>query len=456
MHSSPIYSSVIEFFRYLPKKDLSLLIAVSGGSDSVALAYILHELSENLQLKKIAIAHVNHGLRGEESDGDEQLVREIAEKLKCKFYSKRLSDLSLDSSSLEESARNERYTFFQQLKKEHNFDYIVTAHTADDQAETVLFRMIRGSGINGLRAIQALRDDGVIRPLLSISKNELLSWLDQKGYTFRVDSTNSDSRFRRNYLRHKVLPSILEMDQSAVKKIAAIAEKADGIWRVVHDLVQSWIKEYVITSNENCFEIKKNGLDNKTVASEALYQLLKERGVDFSKQHITNLLLNSNRTSGQILFPQGWSAYPLKTTILFQNESGKKTEVFYQLKNPGITEIKERNIRIIVTESVPEKIEKNSDCAILDKEKCGDILVYRTICPDDYFIPLGRTKKTNALTFLSKQGMTKIERERVGVVVDSHNNLLWIPGIRINDSCRVTEMTTRVIKISFQTLCNIV
>jgi hypothetical protein len=158
----------------------------------------------------------------------------------------------------------------------------------------------------------------------------------------------------------------------------------------------------------------------------------------------------------QILFPQGWSAYPLKMTILFQNESEKETKIFYQLKNPGITEIKERNIRIIVTESVPEKIEKNSDCAILDKEKCGKFLIYRTICPDDYFIPFGRTKKTNALTFLSKQGMTKIERERVGVVVDSHNNLLWIPGIRINDSCRVTEMTTRVIKISFQTLCNIV
>jgi hypothetical protein len=197
-------------------------------------------------------------------------------------------------------------------------------------------------------------------------------------------------------------------------------------------------------------------LENKTVASEALYHMLKSRRVDFSKQHITNLFLNSDRTSGQILFPQGWSAYPLRTSILFQNESEKEREISYQLKNPGVTEIKERSIRIIVTESVRGKVEKNSDCAILDREKCGDFLMYRTICPDDFFIPLGRTKKINALTFLSKQGMTRIERERVGVVVDSHNNLLWIPGIRINDSCRVTEMTTRVINISFQTLCNIV
>ncbi len=447
MSISQIITTVTDFFRSIQKKNLSLLIAVSGGSDSVALVYILYQLSELLEFRRIALAHVNHGLRGEESDSDELFVCELSKKLHCEIFCKRLLNLSLNSSSLEGRARIERYNFFQELKTTQGFDFIVTAHTADDQAETVLYRLIRGCGINGLRAIHAIRDDGVLRPLLSVGKNELLTWLHFNGYSYRIDSSNQDIRFRRNYLRHKVLPSIVEMDPSAMKKIASIAEETNRIWPLVQSIVKQWIAKNCINNYEQSFEIKKSGFADKEVAYEALYQLFKEKGIDSSKKHIISLFSNVHRTSGQILFPGGWAFFPLRNSVLFLNEVECGT-FSYELKNPGVTEIFDRKIRIIITESVAEIIERNPYCAILDKEKCSDLLIYRTIRADDFLVPLGQTKKKNALTFLSKQGITKVERERIGVVVDSHNNLLWIPAIRINDFCKVTGATTRKIKIS--------
>ena len=430
-------------------------MAVSGGCDSVALAYLLHEHSELLGIKRIAIAHVNHGLRGSESDGDENLARTLAEILKCEFFCKRLSNLTLNSSGLEEIARNERYSFFHQLKKEHSFDFIATAHTADDQAETVLHRLIRGTGLSGLRSIHAKRDDGVIRPLLAITKKDLITWLNYKGYEFRVDSSNSDTHFRRNFLRHKVIPPILEMDASAIGKIASIAEDASRIWNLLRESVTTWIEQNLISDAVSSFELKKSGFKNQALASEAIHQMFQERAIESSKMHISNLISNVHRTSGRFLLPQGWSYYPLREKILFVNCEAVEI-ISYQLKNRGITEINKRKIRIIITELEAADGEKGSDCAFFDEAMCGRGLIYRTISPDDCFIPFGRSDKTNALSFLSKQGITKIERERMGVIVNSDNKLLWILGIRADDTCRITESTSKVIKISFQILCDIV
>jgi tRNA(Ile)-lysidine synthase len=456
MFSSLLYNTLVDYFRSFLKKDLSVLIGVSGGCDSVALAYLLREFAEQLGIKRIAIAHVNHGLRGGESDGDEQLVHHLANSLDCEIFCKRLCDLSLNSFGLEETARKERYAFFHSLKKEHNFDFIATAHTADDQAETVLHRLIRGTGLSGLRSIHAKRDDGVIRPLLSITKKDLIDWLNHKGYKFRVDSSNSDTHFRRNFLRHKVIPPILEMDPSAILKIASIACDADRIWTLLQESVMFWITQNLITDTSKSFELKKSGFENKALASEALHQIFQKKKIETSKKHISTLLSNVHRTFGQFLLPQGWSYFPLRERILFLKDTFIDNEVSYHLKNPGVTEINERKIRIVITEPEVASEEKSSSSAFLDKYKCGDSLIFRTISPNDYFVPLGKKSSVSALSFLSKQGFTKIERDRMGVVVDSHNKLLWILGIRINDECKITESTSKTIKISFQILCDIV
>jgi hypothetical protein len=220
----------------------------------------------------------------------------------------------------------------------------------------------------------------------------------------------------------------------------------------MQESITFWITQNLITDTSKSFELKKNGFENKALASEALHQIFQKKKIETSKIHISNLLSNTHRTSGQFLLPLGWSYFPLRERILFLKDALIADKMQYQLNNTGVTEINERKIRIIITESSVESEEKSSSSAFLDKEKCGEGLVFRTISPNDYFVPLGRKNRVSALSFLSKQGFTKIERDRMGVIVDSHNKLLWILGIRISDECRITDSTSKMIKISFQLL----
>jgi tRNA(Ile)-lysidine synthase len=203
--------------------DGSGIVAVSGGPDSVALLRALHELG-----KPVTVAHVNHQLRGEESDGDEAFVANLAEQLKQHFCSTRIT-LPLDVTSLEAVARAERYCWMNTLSG----DWIATGHTADDQAETVLFHIIRGTGIAGLRGIQSHQSGWSnkgflprIRPLLELTRVDVLDYLQSIDQTFRIDSSNKDSRFTRNRIRHEVMPLLKTFNPNVVAAVNLLAKLA--------------------------------------------------------------------------------------------------------------------------------------------------------------------------------------------------------------------------------------
>ena len=200
----------------------SVLTAVSGGSDSVSMLCLLHELRDELKISNLAVAHVNHGLRGAESDGDEQYVRELSSSLGLQFFVKHLSGYNSEDPGIEQWARRERYRFFRSVMESGGFDFVATGHTADDQAETVLLRIFRGTGLKGLRGILPLREDGVIRPLLYIARSELVEWLSMKGISFRTDSSNAETRFRRNSIRHKLLPALSRDVPDVMKLITGL------------------------------------------------------------------------------------------------------------------------------------------------------------------------------------------------------------------------------------------
>ncbi len=183
-------------------------VAVSGGADSVAL---LHGLGELYPERHFAVIHVNHSLRGDESDRDEEFVRRLAGDLHLPFLVRR-ADVAAAAraagANVEEAGRRCRYRFFTELLSDRVVGVVATAHTRSDQAETVLFRLLRGSGGNGLSAIRPSRRPGVVRPMLDVSRDEVLSYLRAAGLAWREDSTNRDPRFARNRLRHSLLPSL--------------------------------------------------------------------------------------------------------------------------------------------------------------------------------------------------------------------------------------------------------
>jgi tRNA(Ile)-lysidine synthase len=203
------------FANNLWEKNSKIIIGVSGGSDSVSLLDILKKLETKYDFK-LHVAHVNYGLRGNESNQDEEFVKKLAKKYKLPFTLLKPKK-SAYKGNLESNLREIRYDFFENLRCELEFDLVAVAHNQDDQAETVLMRIIRGSGLNGLSAMKA-KTKNVIRPLLQTSKQEILSYVKQNKLQYRTDKTNLDTKFTRNAIRHNLLPYLEENFNPAIKQ----------------------------------------------------------------------------------------------------------------------------------------------------------------------------------------------------------------------------------------------
>jgi tRNA(Ile)-lysidine synthase len=220
----------------------SILVAVSGGPDSVALLRAIHASG-----RKIVVAHVNHKLREVESDGDEAFVCELADRLHVPCF---VVERPIPANeSVEATARNLRYEWFRELAEEQKCDWIATAHTADDQAETVLHRIIRGTGKQGLIGIQFERKIGnemvVIRPLIHRSRNELLEYLQLLDQPFRIDSSNTDSRFTRNRIRNEIMPMLRLMNPQVDLALKRLSQQATAIQTFISAEVAK-LKERVV------------------------------------------------------------------------------------------------------------------------------------------------------------------------------------------------------------------
>jgi len=230
--------------------DVGVLLAVSGGADSVAMLRAMVAISR--EPKRLAVAHLNHGLRGRESDVDERFVRDLCEGLSIRCETARAAVDRLAANrgdGLEEAAREARYVFLRETAERLGTRYVVTAHTADDQAETILHRIIRGSGVGGLRGIPRTRllspAVTLIRPMLGLRRRELVAYLSDLDQSFRTDPSNRDTQFTRNRIRHDLLPQLAEQYNPNV---------VDALLRlgVLSGEVQSFVDTHVAELSEAC------------------------------------------------------------------------------------------------------------------------------------------------------------------------------------------------------------
>ncbi len=219
-------------------------VAVSGGADSVALLLALDRLAAEREIR-LGIIHVNHALRGAESDADEAFVRGLAERLGLPIRVRRLAAGEL-CENLEAAGRAARYGFFEELLAEDVYDRVATGHTRSDQAETALFRLLRGAGVSGLAGVRPTREPGVIRPLIDLEGAEIRTWLREQDVDWREDSSNQDPRFDRNRLRHELLPLLRrewnpKIDAALARQAAQAARDEDYWRRTVDAQVESLI-----------------------------------------------------------------------------------------------------------------------------------------------------------------------------------------------------------------------
>jgi tRNA(Ile)-lysidine synthase len=290
-----------------------ILAAVSGGADSVALLHLLTEILP--QEGKLAVAHVNHGLRGDESDADAEFVRALAKEYGLRFFVHRITS---QSTLNENSARNLRYDFLTQQAEQIGFRYLATAHTADDQTETVLHRIVRGTGLAGLSGISPLRimtpAVTLLRPLLLVRRTAILTYLESLGKTFRHDKTNSENHFTRNRIRNRLLPMLREefnpqVDESVCRLATLAAEHESVLSELLDGLIESALVEH--SSSRVVLDVLQLQHCSLAVLREMVIRIWKRQGfpqreMDYFQWSALAKLLY---TPGQRLdFPGGISA----------------------------------------------------------------------------------------------------------------------------------------------------
>ncbi|MGQ9505034.1 MAG: tRNA lysidine(34) synthetase TilS [Thermogutta sp.] len=238
-----------------------VLVAVSGGPDSVALLHLLVKSAENR--KRLVVGHVNHRLRGADSDLDASFVLELCKTLGVRACVRSAPQLIERHNGLEEAARRFRYTCLREIAENEGARFVLTGHTADDQAETILYRIFRGTGLHGLRGIPRSRPFGpaaLVRPLLAFKRHELVRYLEELGVAYRRDATNDVLAFARNRVRHLVIPAALQVHPAAVNGVLRLGEAARETYDFIRRQVELSLDRCVISRDQSSVVLDRREL----------------------------------------------------------------------------------------------------------------------------------------------------------------------------------------------------
>ncbi len=421
-----------------------LLIAVSGGADSVVLCELCH-----LAGYQFVIAHCNFQLRGEESERDEKFVTALGEKYGVEVFVKKFDTTEVaaqQKKSIETTARELRYSWFNMLISNLNekpIDYILTAHHADDNIETVTMNFFRGTGIAGVRGILP-KQGNLIRPLLFARKNELEAFANKNQLLFVTDSTNLENDYTRNFFRNIILPKVSEVYPGTAKNIlhniSRFAETEQLYWQAI-----ALHKKRLVEKRGNEFHIPVLKLQKTEPLLTVLYEIIKDFG--FSSQQITDAaaLLKSNTgkyiqsPTHRIIKNRTWLIITPAETSTAQNilmEAGDEKIIF------DYGEIKIKWIA-----AAEHTISKSPLLAQLDAKEISFPLLLRKWKQGDYFYPLGMNKKKKLSRFFIDQKLSLSQKEHVWVV-EMNKKIIWIVGMRIDNRFRIKEQTKEVLQLS--------
>jgi tRNA(Ile)-lysidine synthase len=449
-------SETIARFQLLEPGD-RVLVAVSGGPDSVALLHGLLALKNELNLH-LVVAHLNHKLRGIESDEDEQFVKTLASRLKIPFFSKRV-DVKREAKrrklSIEECAREVRYEYLQKLADKVNADRIATGHQADDQAETFLMRLIRGAGGTGLSGIPAKRGK-IIRPLIHTKREEIERFLRTNQITYRVDPSNYLTDHFRNRVRLSLLPKLKqEYNPQIVEVLNRTADiiscQQEHIEKKCEEILQAIAnmgrRRIVIRSNR--FALYDGCLQRQMIrlCVRELKGDLNQLGFEPVER---TLDLVSRKKSGRKVKLTGkiWMEIGGGELVISEAETGEHD---YPLSLPGGTNLADWGIkirsRILERKSIRlDIIVEDQNVAMLDWEKLKSPFRLRSVRNGDRFTPLGMKGTKTLADFLIDAKVPHHRRDEVPILT-SKGRIVWVVGFRISDEFKVTDQTKKVLKL---------
>jgi len=446
-------------YRMIDSGDL-VLMAVSGGADSVALLYALHTLAGELEFR-LHIAHFNHELRGSESRLDEELVVEMASSLALPVEVGSAGDRLRQrpgDESLEEAGRRLRYEFLEATAGRLGADKIATAHTMNDQAETVLMRIIQGTGPGGLAGIRPVREEFIIRPLLRCRTLEVLDFLGEIQVAARIDTSNRDPAFLRNRIRHQLLP-VLEKDFNpriveALARISSVERGVDEYLRTAAktalDECAEWTtgKMRLALGRFGDYDVALQAYILRAAICEILGQL-----TDISFKHLQVLLDLARREETpfrQVALPGSLIAYLESGSLVLAREEPSGEECSRGLPVPGTTWLPGFGLEIQTSflSSTGQELPgvANPEEALFDWDTLCPPLRVRTWRQGDRFRPLGMRGRKKIQDFFVDEKVPRWIRHRTPLLIDQ-GAIHWIIGHRTSEMSKVRDCTTRVLRV---------
>jgi tRNA(Ile)-lysidine synthase len=420
----------------LCKTSDKILLAVSGGMDSMVMLHLFKEAAFSF-----GVAHCNFQLRGTESDEDEALVRSVCERLKIPFYARHFDTRAVAAEkkqSLQMAARELRYHFFAEIQQVHGYQYLATAHHLNDNFETVLLNLTRGSGIEGLTGIP-VKNDSVIRPLLFAQKKMINDYAVAHGVVWRDDSSNSSEDYQRNFLRLQIIPRLKELNPNLENTFEDTLERLSGASELVKDSLDK-IRQQAVSVHANKLYITKGKLAKYRHAEVILWELLKGYGFNFDQCK----LMMSNLPSGRQFFSGSHQLIIDRDNfILQQKQSPVQQElVIEEGENQVASELGILNLKMTGISSFT--LVKNIRLAQLDASRLRYPLCWRSWRAGDSFVPFGMTQRKKVSDFLIDLKVSLPAKEKV-TVLESAGEIVWVVGYRIDDRYKITPDTREVL-----------
>lgn len=450
-----------------------ILVAVSGGADSVCLLYLLNEIKDEFKCQ-LRVVHINHGLREKDADEDEAYVKEMCDKLGLHFraYHVDVKELAKQTGmSLEEAGRNARYQAFVEEGRKHSCNKVALAHHMNDTVETVLFHMIRGSGIQGLTGIPVKRELDqmeVIRPLLCVKRDEIENYLHQKEISYCVDSTNLENEYSRNKLRNQIIPLMKEeLNEKAVEHIAKTANLLSEMNEYMNQEIHRAYVRYVQTETRDnritCSKLDVSIKEEHPIIQKGVIRLIIQEMMttglkDIDSNHIEQSMhLIMKEVGKQIHLPGGFIIKKQYKHLLFSfsNEDVNKinhvtTCIEINIQSPGKYDLPQIGKTLVVDIKNYKKnyqIPKNGYTKWFDYDKIKNTVFIRTKHPGDYIQIREDGGRKKLKDYFIDHKVPRDERESRLLLTDGQH-VMWILGDRTSEAYRIDAQTKKILVIS--------
>ena len=435
-----------KLIRHIEKEELfgrnqKLLVAVSGGLDSIVLLHLLYKMEMDC-----LVAHCNFRLRGEDSDGDEVFVGKLAEEYGFSFCTTAFDTTEHAKEkaiSIEMAARDLRYDWFESVRQANQCQYILTAHHADDVIETVLINLARGTGIHGLTGIKSKKDH-LIRPLLPFSREDLQKYAEENALNYREDYTNAQTDFVRNKIRHQIIPVLQEINPSIQKTMNENVARFSDVELIYNNEISSKKLTFVDQKDDKLL-ISVSDLKNLPANNSHLFELLKPYG--FHSRDVSHIIESLDAISGKLFYSENYQLLRDREFLIL-TEREEKAAGEYELNKGGLSIEEDLKLECRIFErSTDFKFPRDSQVACFDADKLSFPLKLRKWQEGDVFHPIGMKGRKKISDYFIDNKFSLTDKENAWLLV-SGDDIIWLIGHRMDDRYKITKATHSIYQVS--------